>query len=51
MTKLLHVSASPRGPSSDGLTLTDAFLDRYRFTDVTEIHGQPTVPTATRDAD
>lgn len=30
MTTLLHVSASPRGVSSDSLTLADAFLDTYR---------------------
>lgn len=30
MTKLLHVSASPRGASSDSRALADAFLDAYR---------------------
>ena len=30
MTTLLHVSASPRGTSSDSLTLADAFLDTHR---------------------
>ena len=29
MTTLLHVSASPRGTSSDSRTLADAFLDTY----------------------
>ncbi|MGC8514390.1 MAG: FMN-dependent NADH-azoreductase [Acidimicrobiales bacterium] len=30
MTTLLHVSASPRGASSDSLALADAFLSAYR---------------------
>ena len=29
MTTLLHISASPRGASSDSLTLANAFLDTY----------------------
>ena len=40
MTTLLHVSASPRGTSSDSLALADAFLDTYRkaHPDVTVEH-------------
>jgi FMN-dependent NADH-azoreductase len=40
MTTLLHVSASPRGASSDSLALADAFLDTYRHAhpDVTVEH-------------
>jgi FMN-dependent NADH-azoreductase len=30
MTRLLHVSASPRGANSDSLALANAFLDAYR---------------------
>jgi FMN-dependent NADH-azoreductase len=30
MTKLLHVSASPRGATSDSLALAGAFADSYR---------------------
>lgn len=30
MTRLLHVSASPRGASSDSLAIAEAFLDAYR---------------------
>ena len=29
MTKLLHISASPRGAASESLALADAFLDTY----------------------
>ena len=30
MSRLLHVSASPRGTSSESLALATAFLDAYR---------------------
>jgi FMN-dependent NADH-azoreductase len=32
MTRLLHISASPRGEASESLRLADAFLDVYRQT-------------------
>ncbi|MBW4721181.1 FMN-dependent NADH-azoreductase [Saccharothrix obliqua] len=32
MTKLLHVSASPRGEASESLTIASAFVDVYRET-------------------
>ncbi|MGW3771659.1 FMN-dependent NADH-azoreductase [Actinomadura verrucosospora] len=34
MSRLLHISASPRGAASESLALADAFLDAYR-----ETHG------------
>jgi FMN-dependent NADH-azoreductase len=30
MTRLLHVSSSPRGAASESLAIADAFLDSYR---------------------
>jgi FMN-dependent NADH-azoreductase len=50
MTTLLHVSASPRGGSSDSLALADAFLDTYRraHPEVAVEHldlFEPTLPT------
>lgn len=32
MTRLLHISASPRGAESESLAIADAFLDSYRDT-------------------
>src|SRR3954449_1191537 len=32
MSRLLHLSASPRGTASESLALADAFLDAYRAT-------------------
>ena len=40
MTRLLHISASPRGGSSESLALAGAFLDTYR-----EIHPDHRIDT------
>ncbi|GLY97915.1 FMN-dependent NADH-azoreductase [Actinoplanes sp. NBRC 103695] len=42
MSKLLHVSASPRGPRSESLAIADTFLSAFRDTD-------PAVPVSTFD--
>src|SRR4051812_2881168 len=32
MSRLLHISSSPRGAASASLTIADAFVERYRAT-------------------
>ena len=48
MTRLLHVSASPRGEASESLALARTFLDEVRATRTDVVVLEPTHPMAGR---